>query len=311
MKKTLAIAIDIGASYLRAAIVSKQGKIIKRLITKTPQKGKSGKVVTDTLIVLLNVLLENFNKGKVVGIGISSIGPLDYKTGTIVNSPNVSFKKISIKNPLEKYFSLPVALYNDCTSAVWGEKTFGAGKKSKNLVYITISTGIGGGAIADNRLLIGHSYNATEIGHFNVDTKYNLSCGCGKGHGHWEAYCSGTNIPRFFKHWLKLKGIRKKYSYVTAKEILNADIKTDNNIKNFLNEIGQLNGKGVSNVIVAYDPEIIILGGAVVLNNQKIILQGIKKNIDRFLKPPKIIITRLGEDVALFGAAALIFSPPK
>ncbi len=313
MKKDYVIAIDIGASHLRTAIVSKQGKIIKRLITKTPRKGKSGKIVTDTIIILLNTLFEKFDKRKISGIGISSIGPLDYKKGNIVNSPNIAFEKIEVKIPLEKYFNLPVALYNDCTSAVWGEKNFGSGKKSKNLVYVTISSGIGGGAIVDNKLLIGHSYNVAEVGHFNVSTKYNFACGCKKGHDHWEAYCSGNNLPLFFQYWLKAKGIKKRYDLSTAEEIFNSDIadNADKNIKNFINEIGQINGKGISNVIAAYDPEIIILGGAVVLNNQKIILQGIKKNIDRFLKPPKIIITRLGDNITLLGAAALVFSPPK
>lgn len=310
MKKNYIIAIDIGASHLRTAIISKKGKIIKLLVCETPKKGKSGKIITDTIIVMTNALLENFDKKKILGIGIISIGPIDYKKGMIVNSPNIPFKKISLKKPLEKYFKLPVILFNDCTAAVWGEKIFGAGKKFKNLVYITISSGIGGGAIIDNKLLLGHSYNAVEIGHFNIDTKYNLACGCKKGRGHWETYCSGNNIPYFFKHWLKVKGINKKYFLSAAKEIFNADI-ADNNIKNFLKEIGQINAKGISNVITAYDPEIIILGGPVVLNNQKIIIQGIKKNIDQFLKLPKIIVTKLKNNSPLLGAAALIFYPPK
>ncbi len=309
MEKDLAIAIDLGASNLRAALVTKNGKIKKLLKTATPHIGKSGLVVTKTLIVLINALLENCKKEKIAGIGLGAIGPIDFQKGKILDSPNVPFKEIPLLSWLKKYFSFPVYLHNECTAAVWGEKIFGAGKKYKNLVYVTISSGIGGGAIVDNHLLIGQGHNAAEVGHFIVDTKYNLLCSCKKGRGHWEGYCSGSTLPKFFKHWLKYNKIKKQYLIKTTKDIFDLANKADETILKFLEEVGQINGKGVSNIIVAYDPEIIILGGAVFLNNKKFILPYIKKNIDRFLAPPKIIATPLKENITLLGATALVFYP--
>lgn len=311
MKKNYAIAIDIGASNLRVAIISNAGKIIRQKNSKTPKKGRSGKIVTDTIIDILNSLLINFNKSKIIGIGISSIGPLNHKTGEIVNPPNIFFKKVSIKEPIEKYFSLPVSIVNDCMAAAWAEKIFGAGKNYENLVYVTISSGIGAGVIANNQLLVGNSYNFADVGHFVVDTKYNLACNCAKGSGHWETYCSGENINNFFKHWLKTNKIKKQYSFTTAKEIYQEFEKKDKNVKNFIHETNQINSRGVANIIAAYDPEIIILGGAVTLNNKKIILSGIKNNLNKSLKTPKIIITPLAQNTPLLGAAAIVFFPFK
>lgn len=306
------IALDVGASYLRGAIISQKGKIIKYLKIRTPKKGKTGEVITKALINLADSLLKDFPKRKIKGIGIASIGPLTQK-GEILQSPNLKFKKVAVKEPLKKRFSLPVIIHNDCAAAVWGEKIFGVGKKYKNIVYITISSGIGGGAIVNNKLLTGQG-NAVEIGHFNIDTEYNLPCSCKKGKGHWEAYCSGESLPYFLKYWLKKNNIKRKLPANKTQPILDWIHKSKNkHLKEFVKEISRINGLGFSNVIAAYDPEIIIIGGGMALNpkNRTMIISYTKKNIDKFLRPPKIILTKLKDEVTLYGAAALIFHPPK
>ncbi len=305
MKKDLAIAIDLGATNLRVAIVSKNGKILECLKTKTPRKSEV--IVIENIITLINALLKNFDKKRIKGITVSAGSPIN-RDG-LINPPNLPFKKLAIKKPLEKYFNLSVILSNDCTAGTWGEKHFGAGKKTKDLVYITISSGIGGGAIVDDYLLNGHSGNAVEIGHFIIDTKYELLCGCKKGHGHWEAMCSGNNLPKFFRAWMKKNKIKDKYSIKKSVDIFKLADKKDKTILNFLKEVGKMNGRGISNVIVAYNPELITLGGAVVLNNKKHILPYLKKNVDKFLKTPKIITTPLKENIILLGGAALVFYP--
>jgi len=305
MKKDLVIAIDLGATNLRTAIISKNGKILKCFKIKTPKTSKAK--ILNSIIVLINTLLEDFKKQNIRGISVAAGSPVNQDE--LIDPPNMSFKKLAIRKPLEKYFNLPVILNNDCIAAVCGEKHFGAGKKLNDLVYVTISSGIGAGAIVDNHLLSGHSKNAAEIGHFIIDTKYNLLCGCGKGYGHWEAMCSGNNLPNFFEAWLKENKIRNKYSIKKTTDIFALADKKNKIILNFLKEVGKMNGHGISNVIVAYNPELITLGGGVVLNNKKHILPYLKKNVDKFLKTPKIIITPLGEDIVLLGAVALIFYP--
>lgn len=306
MKKDLVISIDLGASNSRAAIVSKNGKILKRLETKTIRESEA--LLIKSLIVLVNGLLENSDKGeRIKGIALNAASPVSQEG--LTNPPNLPFKKIALRKPLEKYFKLPVILNNDCSAAVWGEKTFGAGKGYENLVYITISSGIGSGAIVDNHFLSGHTKNAGEIGHFTIDTKYNLSCGCGKGRGHWEAMCSGNNLPKFFKAWLKQNKLQDKYSVKKSADIFDLADKKNKTVLDFLEEVGRMNGRGISNVIAAYNPELITLGGAVVIQNKKYILPYLKKNVDKFLEMPKILITPLKEDIVLLGGAALIFYP--
>jgi len=306
-KKNLAIAVDLGATNLRAGIIANSGKILKRVTAQTPKIRNKPSLLTNTVIVLINSLLEHYDKKRILGIGLAAASPVNPAQGEITNPPNLPYKKVSIVRPLEKYFSLPVTLANDCTAAVWAEKYFGAGRTLKNFIYLTISSGIGAGIIADNRLLSGYHKNAGEVGHFIVDTIYKLPCPCKKGAVHWEAYCSGNNMPIFLKTWLKSKKIKNKYAVKSSKDIFNLAEMKDKNILNFLKEIGKINARGISNIIVAYDPETIIMGGSVVLNNSAFIIPEIKKNIDRFLTPPKIIISPLKETACLLGAATLVF----
>jgi glucokinase len=308
MAKT-ALAIDIGASNIRVALISKEGKVLQKISQKTNKKGKSGTVLTNQIIDLAESILKK--NQKIAGIGVSSIGPLDYKIGGIKESPNIPYKFVPIIKPLRRRFSLPVYLYNDCLAAVWGEKIYGAGKKVKNLVYITISTGIGGGAIVDNHLLFGRDGNAVEIGHFFVEEKYHLLCGCLKGYGHWEGCCSGNNLPRFIKVWAKANGLKLRFPTKTAKDIFDAARKKEKVALKFIEELAKINGRAISTIIVAYDPELITLGGAVVLNNKEFIIKPLKKYIDHFLRIPLIKTTPLKENTALLGGAALVFYPPK
>jgi glucokinase len=199
---------------------------------------------------------------------------------------------------------------------VLGEKEFGLGKGLSNLVYITLSTGIGGGAIVDGKLLIGKDGNAVEIGHMVIDKEGKLLCGCGKP-GHWEAYCSGANIPRFVRLWFKSHEVEKSklfelggtnLSKLTSKLLFEAAKLGDEVAIQVVEEIGRLNAMGFANLINAYDPELITVGGAVALNNPELVLRPIKKYVKDFAvnRVPKIALTPLGEDVTLYGLLAVV-----
>lgn len=302
----LAIGVDIGGTNMRTAIVDEKGKIIAKNSAKTIQKGESGNTVTIQVIDEIKKLISGYGIKKFKGIGVSAVGPIDFKKGAIVNTPNIKYKFIPIAEPLKKAFGLPILFINDCNAGALGEKYFGAGKKFSNLVYITISSGIGGGAIVNGNLLLGKNGNAAEIGHMTVDTEYNLPCTCGKGRGHWEAYASGNNIPKFFRIWTKKNHLETKFPSA-AKDIFDAARKYDKVALQFMEELGKINGRGISNVVAAYDPELIILGGAVALNNGDLVLKYAKKYIDKFLRWPRFEIASLGENAPLLGAAASVF----
>ena len=306
MAKNLALAVDVGGTNLRTAIISRKGKIIAKSFAKTAQKGKSGRVIAEQIVGEIKKIIGSEKMKDYKGIGVSIAGPIDYKKGASLNPPNMNFSFVPVVKPLERAFGIPVSIINDCNAGALGEKSFGKGKKVKNLVYVTLSSGIGGGAFVNNKLLLGRGGNAAEVGHFMVDTKYNLPCSCRKGRGHWEAYASGNNLPKFFKIWAKGENLETEFPS-KAEEIFEAVRKGNENVLRFMEELGKINGRGMSNIIVAYDPEVIVLGGAVALNNFDIIVKYALPNIDRFLKIPKIFKSSLGKEAPLLGAAVVVF----
>jgi glucokinase len=234
---------------------------------------------------------------------------------------NLPFDFVSLVKPLEEEFNLPVILLNDCVAAVVGEKYFGIGREHDNLVYVTISTGIGGGVYVDGHLLIGKDGNAHEIGHFTIDFEGRLTCGCGR-RGHWEAYCSGSGIPNYARLIIEEDGlmrvsgshliegiIKNGYAGVTAKTIYDYAKADDRVAKIIVEKISVLNAMGFGCVVDAYDPSLITVGGSVTLNNPSLIIDSIKRHLNKYARNrvPEITLTPLGEDAVLYGALASVF----
>ena len=168
---------------------------------------------------------------------------------SVVSPPNLPYDRIDLVGPLGAAFGVPVTLINDARAGALGEHAHGAGKGCRDLVYVTISTGIGGGVIADGRLLSGRSGNAGEIGHIAIETRHGLVCGCGYPN-HWEAYCSGRNLPRFYA---VEKGIGDP-AYSTAEAIFAAARADEPAARRFLETVAVLNARALSTLVVAYDP---------------------------------------------------------
>ena len=244
-------------------------------------------------------------------LGIGTAGPLDPARGAIVNSPNMPFKEIPLAEPLREELGLPIAVANDCNAAVIGERTWGAGRGLGNLVYVTISTGIGGGVYVDGSLLLGKDGNAAEVGHVVVDSEERLVCGCG-GRGHWEAYSSGSGIPRLAallsqsSPGLWRKSVLSR-SEVTAKAVFDAYRRGDVFARLVVEEVKRFNAYGFAAIVNFYDPELITVGGSVALNNADILLEGLRGRVERYAinRVPEIRVTPLGGDAVLLGALAM------
>ena len=260
----------------------------------------------------------SYNPDVVCGVGVASAGPMDVQKGALIKPTNLPLDFVPITDIIEKEMRVPSLLLNDSVAAVLGEKEFGVGKEMDNLFYVTLSTGIGGGAIVDGHLLSGKDGNAVEIGHFNIDYSGKLLCGCGK-RGHWEAYCSGRNIPNYINMRLEeMESTTSEKSAIspnswnkaaaTAKNLFEAAKKGDKLALQFVEEIGRLNAVGFADVINAYDPALISVGGAIALENTDMVLPPIKKftELHTINRVPDIIITPLREDAGLYGGAAAI-----
>ena len=298
------VAVDLGATTTRVALFGRDGAILGRASTPTPVSGDDPGIIARYLAELVQRVLSAGTEAAPVAIGISAAGPIDHRKGAVVRPPNLPFAEIPLADPLGAEFGLPVRLANDCHAGVLGEVLFGAGAGCRNLVYITLSTGIGGGVVCNGRLVLGRDGNAAEIGHFRVDSTYNLPCGCG-GTGHWEGYASGRFIPRFYARWCEEEGMDPGEGKTSAAGIFAAARREDAAALGFMKSLGEINGRGISDVIVAFDPSRIILDGSVVIRNEGLILPYLLPNIDRFLPLPEIRLTALDGLAPLYGASVI------
>lgn len=315
------LAVDLGATYVRVAIASCDGKIVSKAKERVVREGREDAIAKQIIKIYEN-LIEKVGKVTIDKIAIGSIGPLDMRKGIIINPPNLPFEKIVLKDPLKEYFKADVLILNDAVSAAWGEKHFGLGRDVENLAYVTLSTGIGVGVIVNGKLLLGKDGNAHEMGHAVVNYDSPFKCGCGRI-GHWEAYASGRNIPRFakylaqtrFKELLNKSILRSKIinNTLEARDVFEAAKKNDPLALKIIDELGKVNASGFANVINAYDPELITVGGAIALNNPKeLVIDPILEYLDMYVvnRVPKIEITKLGDDIVLYGAVAAAINPP-
>ncbi|MEN6341495.1 MAG: ROK family protein [Methanospirillum sp.] len=287
-------AIDLGGTRTRVALVGPDGSILAREVFSTPSGGSSPAAVTDAI----EAALHRISDGAPRAIGISAAGPLDLAAGAIVSPPNLPYDRIELVKPLEAAFGVHVALVNDARAGALGEHAHGAGWGYHDLVYVTISTGIGGGVIADDRLLLGRGGNAGEIGHITVETRHGLVCGCGYPN-HWEGYCSGRNLPRFY-------AVEKEIGdpeYRTAEAIFDAARAGSPAARRFLAAVAALNARALSTLVVAYDPARIVLDGAVVLAQADLLVGPAVERMEEFLPRPEVVVSRLDGDAPLLGAA--------
>ena len=302
------VAVDIGATNTRVALGDVRSLKVKHSEVTDRLSGPEG--VPRQIARMIKSL-----GGEPTAIGVGSIGPLDVKKGAIGATPNFAFKHIPIVAPLREEFDVPVEIMNDCNAAVIGEHLYGAGKGLDNIFYVTLSTGLGGGAIVDGNPLSGKDGNAPEIGHLTLDPDSELGCGCGC-RGHWEAYCSGANIPKYARVLLRDKdpegGLLSKMTggdlgKLTSEMIFDAAKKRDRDAIFVVEQVGKMNAIGFANIVNAFDSELITVGGSVVLNNPELVIDPIKKDIDKHLinRKPDIRVTPLGADVVLYGGLAV------
>lgn len=275
------LCIDVGATKTLIGVGEQEFEMAKKVDTTD--------FLSDPSSFLEDIPLEEVELA-----GIANPGPLDREKGVIF-PPNIPKKKVEIKKlmeeSLEKFF-----LINDCSAAVVGEYVFGD-RSASTMVYITISTGIGGGVISDGKLLEGWHGNFAEIGHLNVGGY--RECGCG-GEGHWEAYCSGENLPGMTK---SLTG----EDFEDAREVFSEFKEGNEAAGEAVRKMRAYNAKGIANVVNAYNPELLVFGGAVVLNHPDIVIGGLEEKIKKnaLCDLPRIEISSLGERSVLYGLLAL------
>ncbi|ABL78302.1 ROK family protein [Thermofilum pendens] len=305
-----AVAVDIGATQTRVALGNDEGEILELHVFKTSSFPGPDEYLRH--IAGLALSLEKKHGVEVEGIGVGSPGPLDMKKGEVLKSVNMPFDRLPVVSALKSLTGKKVAFANDAVTAAVGEKYWGAGRGLENLVYVTISTGIGAGIYVDGELLLGKHGNAHEVGHVVVDSGEEMTCGCGKK-GHWEAYCSGSGIPRYAKFLaarnpeLWEKSPLKSREPLTAKDVFDAFREGDALARLVMERVRKFNAYGFAVLVNVYDPEIITVGGSVALNNPDVLLAGLKEEVEKYALNvvPEIRLTPLGDKIGVLGALAL------
>ena len=308
MEKRYVIGVDLGGTKIYIALVDLEGNIIKEKTVETlAHEGEQA--VMGRIIDTINYVIDGTDKDLIRAIGIGSPGPLDVKNGVIIETANLPFKNFEIVKTIKEEYELPTYLDNDANVATLGEFMFGAGKGTENMVFITASTGIGGGAVLNGKLFRGATGNALEVGHMTVSTE-GPRCGCGNL-GCAEALGSGTAIGRRAKEAVStnVKTSLKNYDNVTSKEVFKEAANGDRVAQNILNTSLTYLGIAVANTITNFDPEKVVVGGGVV-NGGDIVIDTIRNVVEErcmaaFVENCKIEKAVLGGKAGVLGAAAL------
>lgn len=279
------IGVDLGGTNIKAALISLDGKIIKKYEIKTETKKGTVQVIKNIIKTIEKVKTKN-----IIGIGIGSPGPLDCKKGIITKPVNLPFKNTPLRKIIQKKFRLPVFLDNDANCFTLAEAVFGLGKNHENVAGITLGTGFGAGISINKKIYHGRN-NAAELGHMTIN--YNGPKSRCKNHGCIETHVAARGITRLF-------GKSDPYS------IYNLAVKGNKKAIKTYNQMGYYLGIGLANIIYALDPDIIVIGGKI-SNSWKLFSKSMNKAVKEryFEKPCKIIPSKL-KDAGILGAAALV-----
>ena len=311
------VSADVGATKTRVALFNSDNvSLVSKAVVNTPQEG-SERVVAETIIKVFNELVKEIREWRVTAVGIGTIGPLHIREGRVINSPNIKLRSFDLRKPLREYFRVPTYVVNDCVAAVYAEYMSGAGLGKKNIVYVTLSSGIGAGVVVDGHLLLGKDGNAHEVGHVVVSYDSDIKCGCG-GVGHWEGLASGNNLWKLIKklrtRWTGFSELYKisEVENISAKKLFEYWKLGDDFASYVVSELAKINAAGVASVINVYDPEVISFGGSIILNNPEfldLIYDFVKYYVVN--RVPEFTITRFGDDVVIYGAAYIASKPPR
>lgn len=312
----LAIGLDLGGTKILAALISRDGEILGEFECQTATKEQSD-TSANILFAIDSLLRETAaDRRRIKGIGVATAGIIDSGQKVINFANNLGMENFPIGSMLEAHFQLPVRLCNDANAAAIGEWIWGAGRGKQNLIYITVSTGVGSGIISNGQLITGINDSAGEFGHISISHN-GILCECGNK-GCLEKYASGTAINKRANELLKngetsslLPVSEKEQLEVTNKEIGTAAKVGDPFSRRLLKETGEYLGTGVISLIHLFNTEAVIFGGGV-MNMSEFILPSIKETVSKYgiaklVNDVEIKKSVLGSNAGVMGASGLFF----
>ena len=274
---SVALAMDWGGTWCRIAVVSRDGRILWQSRVRNSAGADKDKLLADGEDLIQQALTWCGSGRTIAGLGIAAAGPVDADSGTLQEPPNLpALNGVSLKSAWESRLDMPVSVGNDANMAALGEYAYGAGLEARqfrananSLVYITVSTGIGGGVIDRGRLLMGSRGLAAEVGHMVIDRSPEAPvCQCGNS-GCLEALASGTSIAKIARQRLADPGANGgalselEPGLVTAERVLDAAGEGDPLCWSILEDVIDSLTTGLTNLLHLYNPDLIVMGGGV------------------------------------------------
>jgi glucokinase len=315
------IGIDVGGTKVAGGLVTRKGKLSQAQVVPTyADKGfkKSLGQITHLIGRLVHAAGGKENVG---GVGSCAPGPLNPKTGVVLNPPNLpGWRNIELTKLVEKEFGLPAKLENDANAAGLAEVLFGAAVGYKDVFYVTHSTGIGTGVIIDGKIYHGKNGIAGEGGHVSIDYRSPYHCGCGT-YGCIEALAAGPGMARRARVMLEqehslpslLRDMTRGHpELISPQMIQQAANKGDRIAKTILDETGFYMGIWLAGMISVFDPEAIVIGGGV-SHIGKPLFDKIRATIpshtiNGFAAQTPVLPAKLRNNVGVYGAAS-VFLP--
>jgi glucokinase len=317
MSADVIVGVDIGGTKSAVVLARKDGEILRRRGEATLPEERTPRETLHRLADFARALMQeaNLTRQDMIGVGASCGGPLDSAKGIVYAPPNLpGWEAVPVRQILEEELQMPVRVENDANATALAEWQFGAGKGTRNLVFMTMGTGIGAGLILDGRLFRGANDLAGEVGHQTIMMNGPL-CKCGK-RGCLEALASGPAIARiaqesmmYGRHKRVLALAGGKPAGITAQHVVEAAKEGDPFALRVLNEVGTYMGVGIANLIQILNPERVVLG-TIAVHAGDLVLEPIRKAVaeyawERSCSVCEIVPAALGDRAQDLAAIAL------
>ncbi|MDO4614562.1 MAG: ROK family glucokinase [Lachnospiraceae bacterium] len=301
--------IDVGGTTVKCGLFSIAGELIEKweIPTRTQNCGEA--ILPDIAGTVLGKMNERgIEKASVVGIGIGIPGPV--KNGRTPGAVNLYWGEKDLVAELSGLTGLPVCAGNDANVAALGEMWAGAAKGQKTVLMVTLGTGVGGGAVVDEKIVEGAHGAGAEIGHLPVDDELEVKCNCGNS-GCLEQFCSATGIVRIAREEIAKAGSRTvlQAETVTAKDVFDVLESGDSAAVNTVEIFARYLGRGIAMATAVLDPETVVIGGGVSRAGKKL-LDPVAENYRKYAfsacKATSLVLASLGNDAGIYGAARLV-----
>lgn len=308
------LAVDLGGTKIIAAIVSNQGQILAKEYCLTLANEGPQSVINRIFSAIDHLLsAKSINLSQLNSISLAAPGAIDLDSGLVTLSPNLpDWHDIPLRDIVKEKYRVSTFLLNDASAATLGEHRFGAGKGIKNLIYLTVSTGIGGGIIIDGELYSGACGDAGEIGHMTIDVN-GPKCSCGNI-GCLEILASGTAVAREAIRRISqgeksslAELVSGNIEGITAEEVDIAARDGDSLAMEVISQAATYLGVGMVNLVNIFNPEMIIVGGGMAKMGDRLLNPARQVVMDRVFpllaQAVCIVPAQLGEDAGVLGAA--------